>query len=356
MFGGTLDPYQEIARDRTLHALRNARGRGALLALDTGLGKSIVTLSVADCLRTRDDICGRLGYRPYRIIVVASPTVSLVWREEMDKHMTGDFLFFTHRASSQLDRLKHALATSPRDVLVQMVVVSYDLLSHPLLSAFPPDVCVFDECHALKNPDSVRHRKAAQVPQGTYKIGLSGTPNTNNPERDMRSLLSILVGFVPDPAQVPTYVIRVHPSEADVGVSFPGTNSHEHNAAFHTRFESDVYDDCYRRVSALSGMLMAQRSSSAAIQDPGILRAYQGAINVLSLAANHPQLSEVRAKKLKPKHTVMSTKVSTVLDILRRHPNRHPIISTRSVQMIHILRYHLRRHLRRRPIFVFTGE
>ena len=305
-------------------------------------------------------------HQPYRVLVVASPTVSLVWNEELDKHMTPEFLLHVHRASANVPRVREAT----RDLThpLHVVVTSYDLLSPCLLSAFPADVCVFDECHALKNPCSVRHAAAARVPRHILMIGLSGTPNSNNPEGDLHALCELIVGFVPQSDEMATFVIRSRACDPEVSVHLrlPRLVEEEVCEKFESRYEVEVYDEHHRKAQRLAGMLASCHES-----DTRLLRAYQSSIHLLGLVTNHPQLhafgkgkSKGKGKdrgkckgKIAVKSAFVSTKLRLLLDQLRvTPPQTSPIVTTRSLQMLRLVEHHICHTLPMWKCLVFTGE
>ena len=124
------------------------------------------------------------------------------------------FLLRIHRSASEL----HHVQKMHHDYThrLHVVVTTYDLLSPQLLAVFPPHLCVFDECHTIKNPATKRYARATKIPHHVPLIGLSGTLNANNPESDLRVLCDLFVGFVPSPDEMPLFVIRARTTDPDV--------------------------------------------------------------------------------------------------------------------------------------------
>ncbi|KAK5124289.1 hypothetical protein LTR85_001992 [Meristemomyces frigidus] len=80
---------------------------------------------------------------------------------------------------------------------IDVVVTTYDMASKPddnrFLRNLGPAVCVYDEAHILRNPNSQRYEGLMKI-KADFKILLTGTPLQNN----LQELVSILAFIMPD--------------------------------------------------------------------------------------------------------------------------------------------------------------
>lgn len=159
-----LRPYQSEGVDWL------TRTPNALLAFDTRLGKSIVTLTAAD----------QVGAK--RVLILAPAIGRLSWATELDKAgLDLGHAWIVGQGEGPLPRL---LAL---DRLV--LVLAYDALSHDrhgwaraLSDCKPWNVVVLDECQYLKSMGSNRTQAVySQVRHNTARVWLlSGTPTPNH--------------------------------------------------------------------------------------------------------------------------------------------------------------------------------
>lgn len=80
---------------------------------------------------------------------------------------------------------------------IDVIVTTYDMTVKPddnrFLRGLGPSVCVYDEAHALRNPNSDRYRQLMRIP-ADFKVLLTGTPLQNN----LQELIAILAFIMPD--------------------------------------------------------------------------------------------------------------------------------------------------------------
>ncbi|KAM0724233.1 hypothetical protein Q7P37_000115 [Cladosporium fusiforme] len=80
---------------------------------------------------------------------------------------------------------------------IDVIVTTYDMTTKPddnkFLRGLGPSVCVYDEAHALRNPNSDRYRQLMRIP-ADFKVLLTGTPLQNN----LQELVAILAFIMPD--------------------------------------------------------------------------------------------------------------------------------------------------------------
>ena len=148
-----LKPHQRTAVVR-IHAAMREFG-GALLADETGLGKTYVALSVA-----------RESNQP---IVVAPAALRSMWhRAAAEAGITLPFVSIEGLSRS---------ARSPSDALESLA----------------PDLVIVDEAHHLRNPATARYRALARMTARARVLLLSATP-VHNATPDLAALLALFLG------------------------------------------------------------------------------------------------------------------------------------------------------------------
>lgn len=152
--------------------------KDTLVADEAGLGKTVESLGFINYLRAK------------KVLVVCPATLALNWKFEAEKWLVDSYRFFLPLTGEDA-----VPKTSPDERLV--VITNYEktigisrggsrgdtALSRSLHR--PWDVAIFDESHALKNPDSQRSRVILGE-GGIYEIAkrslfLTGTPMENRP-------------------------------------------------------------------------------------------------------------------------------------------------------------------------------
>ena len=146
----------------------------ALLLLDCGLGKTIVTLmAVLDLMYDRFEVSKTLVVAPLRV-------ARSVWPEELKKWDGLDFLRMSVLVGDAKQRA--AALAAPADVYVinrENVKWLTDFLEKRH-QPWPFDMVILDELSGFKNPQSQRWRALRKVrPQIRRMVGLTGTPASN---------------------------------------------------------------------------------------------------------------------------------------------------------------------------------
>ena len=180
-----LHPHQRVAVARLAHLL--ATDRGALLADDVGLGKTVVALALV-----------RTARRP---LVVVPAGVRPVWLRAMQA--TG-----VHAPLRSLESLGRPEARLPA----------------------PPDLLVVDEAHHARTRATRRWQALATLAVHARVLLLSATPVHNTP-RDLAALLALFLGdraLVCSPALLARHVVRRRIADlppARPGAEAPGTEA-----------------------------------------------------------------------------------------------------------------------------------
>jgi hypothetical protein len=191
--GTTLLPHQR-------HGLRWIQqhwidgSRGALLADDMGLGKTLQALAFLAWLREEMDA----GIWPRRPMLVVAPTGLLRnWRDEHDKHLTGDGLgrlveafgpgLRNLRAARDAEGRELATGLPSLDVTAlgraDWVMTTYETLRdyQHSFGRVHWAVLVFDEAQKIKNP-AAGITDAAKAMNQDFTLTMTGTPVENRIE------------------------------------------------------------------------------------------------------------------------------------------------------------------------------
>lgn len=144
----------------------------SLLAADTGLGKTAVSIAHIVTSRMRD------------ILLIVPPTLKLNWCSEIRRCLTNFKLFVIDKKIDAANILTRSNARQMNNHDPRFFIVSYNILEtlkKPLVECkFTWDLFLFDEAHALKNPKSQRSKTAYDfVMQHKPKnvLFLSATPS-----------------------------------------------------------------------------------------------------------------------------------------------------------------------------------
>lgn len=171
---------------RAVKRMNRFRGR-TLLADEMGLGK---TFEVLLWLQQRADA--------WPALVVCPKSIKWVWEAEAAHHINTRAMVLSGTKPPRLNRLQ-----TP-----QLVVINYDILRPWMkyLSAIGFRTLIVDECHQIKNWNTVRFRQTRLIARGglphpkrrgqrrpehkriKYRFALSGTPLVNRPSELWASL------------------------------------------------------------------------------------------------------------------------------------------------------------------------
>lgn len=165
-----LNPHQ---LDAALFAFRSPLSRGAILADEVGLGKTIEAGIVISQLWAE---------RKKKILIIAPATLRKQWAQELaDKFYISSRVFDTREFKSQLKSGN----TTPLEILNEIVICSYNFVqSHE--AAFLQtrwDLVVIDEAHRLRNVYKPSNKIATAIKRafdGRPKILLTATPLQNS--------------------------------------------------------------------------------------------------------------------------------------------------------------------------------
>ncbi|KAI9806845.1 MAG: hypothetical protein M1833_002502 [Piccolia ochrophora] len=178
----TLKDYQLVGLNWL--ALLYDHGLSCILADEMGLGKTCQVIAFLAHLLQK-------GVRGTHLVVVPGSTLEN-WLREFARFcptlVVEPYYGLQAERASMRDKIEDNLAQ------IHVIVTTYDLASKKGDSKFlrhlKPNVCVYDEGHALKNSTSQRYEALMRIP-AKFRLLLTGTPLQNN----LRELAALL-GFI----------------------------------------------------------------------------------------------------------------------------------------------------------------
>ena len=207
MVGGGMRPeYAALLRKhqraacKRMYAMIADRVNGVFLALDMGLGKSVVSLCMACIMRNPEASIANLNRAS--IIVCPKATVHAVWAHHVATWTTlshhvissskkavpqgADVYIITYEMLVSL--YKRACGGEPRIEIRTRKGKEYKRRIWERVEGYvcpvldrPYNAVIYDEVHYARNGSSNRNKGAAEL-TARFKIGASGTPFNNKPE------------------------------------------------------------------------------------------------------------------------------------------------------------------------------
>ena len=229
-----LNPHQVEA---ALFAFRSPLSKGALLADEVGLGKTIEAGLV---------ISQRWAERKRRILVITPASLRKQWQEELQSKFFLPSVIFKAKSFSQ--RVKNGVE-NPFDDSSSIIICSYQFAKSKDMhvASVPWDLVVIDEAHRLRNvykPSNVTANALRDALRNRNKILLTATPLQN-------SLLELygLVSFIDEHAFGDVQSFR----EQYVQI---GDN------ATHDAFKHRLSSLCHRTLRRHAGFSVANKNSN----------------------------------------------------------------------------------------------
>lgn len=164
-----LNPHQ---LDAALFAFRSPLSRGAILADEVGLGKTIEAGLI---------ICQLWAEHKRKIVVIAPPTLRKQWEQELlDKFHIRSVVLDSREFRARQNGGDNPLL--PRD---QVVICSYNFVQSKAeqFQAIPWDLVVMDEAHRMRNvvkPSNKIANAVRDALRGRSKLLLTATPLQNS--------------------------------------------------------------------------------------------------------------------------------------------------------------------------------
>lgn len=324
---------------------------GVLIADEMGLGKTLLAIYLV----MRVIRIASLRQTTANILVVVPSAVLLTWRDEFQRHIhtetrnqyfeVVEYQPGTYSYDRRIDRLTECMYRTTTSLIV---LTSYGLVRNDgsALLERKWDYMVFDECHLFKNADTELHRTLLQhVPSNTKRIGMSGTPNSNDPVNDICALSQVLfpqltvlhdpLSYVHGPPALLHKVI-LRRTVASIGLHLPEMHIHTIKLQFRPQsLEWEKYD------KQIHIMMRARDKFLRASYDEKeqLLKKYQSAINQLGKITTHPQISEVRHGTLAHRNTLQSVKEAATQRIINTfvRSKKRLIVTSMSASFLNIL-------------------
>jgi SNF2 family DNA or RNA helicase len=173
-FLGELRPYQDQARAFLLN-----RG-SALLALDLGTGKTVVSIAAIEELRTQGKVkCA---------LLIMSSSLTAQWVERIHQFTDSESVVLVDGSLTPTKRsniLSNVMEHTPEYLImgIRQVVQNIDLII-----GMAPDLVLVDEVTSIKN-FSTQQTKAIKKLKSTYRIGLTAEPIENGKAEEMFSIM-----------------------------------------------------------------------------------------------------------------------------------------------------------------------
>lgn len=161
--------------------------KSCILADDMGLGKTCQVISFLSHLQEKE-VDG------VHLVVVPGSTLEN-WLREF-AHFSPELKVVPYYGSqAERPHLQDQIETDFDTI--DVIVTTYDMTKssddNKFLRGLGPAVCVYDEAHALRNPNSDRYTQLMRIP-ADFKILLTGTPLQNN----LQELVAILAFILPN--------------------------------------------------------------------------------------------------------------------------------------------------------------
>jgi SNF2 family DNA or RNA helicase len=160
--------------DAVLFALQSPLAKGAILADEVGLGKTIEAGLV---------IAQRWAERRRRVLLIVPASLRKQWSQELISKFSIPNCIL--EAKSFRD-LRKAGVAKPFERLNEVVIVSYEFADRQIdaIGTVPWDLVVFDEAHRLRNMHkkngSARAKNLKRALTGPFKVLLTATPLQNS--------------------------------------------------------------------------------------------------------------------------------------------------------------------------------
>lgn len=177
-FKGSLYGFQEPALKRMLDR------RQLLLALEMGLGKSVITIAACEELLDTGEIA--------TAIIVCPASLKYQWKRMIEKFGDDEVtITLMDGPPTRRQRLYTEVLTEQPDYLI----LNYEQVVNDwkFIKSLPMDCVVCDEVQAIKSFRAKRSRRVKRM-RATYRFGLTGQPVENMPEE----VFSILQWIDPD--------------------------------------------------------------------------------------------------------------------------------------------------------------
>lgn len=172
-FLGELRPYQQVAS-----SLITDRGK-ALLALDLGTGKTIVSIAAIEELREKGKIkCA---------LLIMSSSLTKQWKNRIEEFTDSSAIVIDGSISPKKRSIicEQILSDPPDYLIMGLRQVVSDL---SFIRKINPDLVLVDEVTSIKN-FGTQQTKAVKKLKSTYRIGLTAEPVENGKAEELFSIM-----------------------------------------------------------------------------------------------------------------------------------------------------------------------
>jgi SNF2 family DNA or RNA helicase len=172
-FLGELRPYQQVAS-----SLITDRGK-ALLALDLGTGKTIVSIAAIEELREQGKVkCA---------LLIMSSSLTKQWEQRIEQFTDSSAIVVDGSISPKKRSIicEQILSDPPDYIIMGLRQVVSDL---PFIRKINPDLVLVDEVTSIKN-FGTQQTKAIKKLKSTYRIGLTAEPVENGKAEELFSIM-----------------------------------------------------------------------------------------------------------------------------------------------------------------------
>lgn len=155
-----------------------------LLLDDTGLGKSLEIIYLAEELKKKENI-------KHCLIVCGINNLKSNWKKEIQKHSKLDCRILGERINSKgrsiIGSVKERAEELMKPIKEFFIITNIETLREDIIiKAFEKgknkiDMMAIDEIHACKSPTSQQGKHLLKLNKATYKIGMTGTLLLNDP-------------------------------------------------------------------------------------------------------------------------------------------------------------------------------
>jgi SNF2 family DNA or RNA helicase len=183
-FTGTLLPYQDEVVDYMVEKQR------MLVALDLGLGKTVLTIAACERLRDKGEI-----QAPTLVVVLAS--LKYQWKKEIHKFSDSNAIVIDGTKTQRIAQIRQAVQWKYNQI--QYVITNYEAVVNDwsYISELEFDAIVMDEATAIKGFKAKRAKKTKDLARKVdIRYALTGTPVENGRPEEIYSIMQAVDGTV----------------------------------------------------------------------------------------------------------------------------------------------------------------
>jgi len=172
---GSLEPWIKDEVEFRAHQVEGVKWlmpkRGALIADDMGVGKTLQVLAVFGMHIWKT--ARILPDKHSTMVVVVPPSIRENWQDEIEKFTRLQYRIISGTPAERVEQIKEFKEIQDNKILI----INYEILKGHIaqLNALNIDVLVLDEAHKIKNFKSVTYAAVSQL-RANRKFPMTGTP------------------------------------------------------------------------------------------------------------------------------------------------------------------------------------